>query len=106
MHKLLVGADIPANIYTVCPIEWADGSRSDIVYTSQTLTKSLPPMLIEIQYNVDQMLMLRLIKYSSNAFCRYNMLPIVLVVATKSLSSAAFKTEFIPSKRELFSAGS
>lgn len=100
MHKLLIGADIPANSYTVGPIEWADGSRSGVVYTSQT--KSLPPILIETQYNIDQTFILRLINYSSNAFYRYKMLPIVLVNATKSISSAAFKTEFTPSECELF----
>lgn len=63
----------------------------------------IKPVLTEIQYNIDQMFMLRLIKYSlKNAFHRYKMLPIVLVVATKSFSSAAFKKEFTPSECEFF----
>jgi hypothetical protein len=49
-----------------------------------------------MQYHVDQEFMFRLIKYSSNAYSRYKVLPIVLVVATKSLA-ASFEEKFITS---------
>jgi hypothetical protein len=38
--------------------------------------------------------MLRLIKYSFDTYNRYKVLPIVLVVATKYFSNAAFQREF------------
>ncbi|GAN01776.1 hypothetical protein MAM1_0012d01211 [Mucor ambiguus] len=88
-HSL--GTDMSANNYTISPTEWADGIRSDIMYMPQTLTKSMSLILLEIQYNIDQEFMLKLIKYSSNAFNRYKILPIVLIVATNSFSTAVFK---------------
>jgi hypothetical protein len=89
---LFIGTDVPANSYTVAQTEWADGSRSDMIYASRVeTTESLPPILIELQYQVNQDFMLRLIKYSFNAYKRYKVLPIVLVIVTKSFSSAAFQ---------------
>lgn len=58
----------------------------------------MPPILIELQYQVNQMFMPRLIKYSSNAYHRYKVLPIVLVNVTQSFSSTAFKREFTASE--------
>ncbi|KAG1146151.1 hypothetical protein G6F37_005445 [Rhizopus arrhizus] len=46
--------------------------------------------------HVDQEFMYRLIKYSSNAYSRYKVLPIVLVVATKSLATS-FEEKFVAS---------
>lgn len=85
IHPLL-GVDVHPDSYSVAPTEWTDGSRSDMVYAS---TKLLP-ILIEVQYQVNQEFMLRLINYSSNAYKRYKELSIVLVIVTKSFSSVKF----------------
>ncbi|CAO3702167.1 unnamed protein product [Rhizopus stolonifer] len=53
----------------------------------------MPPILIKMQYHVDQEFMFRLIKYSSETYSRYKVLPIVLVVATKSFA-ASFEEKF------------
>ncbi|KAI8094280.1 hypothetical protein BDF21DRAFT_408353 [Thamnidium elegans] len=74
--KNLPGVDISSDNYSVAPNEWADGSRSDMVYAS---TKPPPPILIKVQYQVNQEFMLRLISYASNVYRRYKALPIVLV---------------------------
>ncbi|KAI9262866.1 hypothetical protein EDC94DRAFT_518636, partial [Helicostylum pulchrum] len=75
-----------------------DGTRSDIVYASKIeKAESLPPILIESQYYVDQDFMLRLISYSSNSYKRYKVLPIILVIVTKSFSKANFQDEFTTS---------
>ncbi|CEG62933.1 hypothetical protein RMATCC62417_00161 [Rhizopus microsporus] len=98
----LVDVDVPSNSYTVAQSEWADGTRSDMGYAS---TESLPPILIEFQYQVNQDFMLRLINYSSNVYKRYKLFPIVLVIVTKSFSSAKFQSEFtISSKGSLLEA--
>ncbi|KAG0735436.1 hypothetical protein G6F57_013082 [Rhizopus arrhizus] len=97
-----IDASIPANTYVVAQNEWTDGSRLDVVYASPIkTTESLPPILIELQYQVDQDFMLRLIKYASHTFKRYKVLPIILVIVTKSFSSADFQREFTISRNGL-----
>lgn len=54
----------------------------------------VPPVLIEVQYQVNQDFMIRLISYACNAYRRYGKLPIVLVIVTKSFSSTKFQNEF------------
>lgn len=90
-------------VHVVFPqTEWADGSKSDIVYASPFgTTESLPPILIELQYQVDQDFMLRLIKYASHTYSYYKALPIVLVIVTKSISSVDFQREFTISRNGL-----
>lgn len=90
IYKSYIDLDVPLDSYSVAPFEWADSGRSDMVYAS---TK-LPPILIEIQYQVDQEFMLRLINHASSVYKRYKALPIVLVIVTKSFSSAEFQNEF------------
>ncbi|KAI8056512.1 uncharacterized protein B0P05DRAFT_517661 [Gilbertella persicaria] len=98
----LVDASIPANSYIPAQAEWTDGSRLDVVYASPIkTTESLPPILIELQYQVDQDFMLRLITYASHTYKRYKVLPIILVIVTKSLSSADFQREFTISRNGL-----
>lgn len=97
-----IDASIPANSYPIAQIEWADGSRSNVVYASSIETReSLPSILIELQYQVDQNFMLRLIKYASHTYIRYKVLPTVLVVVIKSFSSADFQREFTISRNGL-----
>ncbi|KAI7848389.1 hypothetical protein BDC45DRAFT_450383, partial [Circinella umbellata] len=94
--KSFIGADAPPDSYSVAQTEWPDGSRSDMLYVSQIDT--LPPILIECQYYVNQDFMLRLIQYASNVYRRYKMMPIVLAIVTKSFSKAKFQDEFTTSK--------
>ncbi|KAI9270867.1 hypothetical protein BY458DRAFT_510006 [Sporodiniella umbellata] len=49
----LLGTDIPADSYAVASNEWADGTRSDIVYAAGKPTKIEPPILIEFQNQVN-----------------------------------------------------
>jgi hypothetical protein len=59
----------------------------------------MPPILTEIQYLVDQDLMLRLIRDASSTYDRYRVLPLVLVLVTKGFSSTAFRREFTVSSK-------
>ncbi|CAO3659669.1 unnamed protein product [Rhizopus stolonifer] len=95
----LIDVDVSPDSYSVVSTEWADGSHSDMVYVS---TKLPPPILIEVQYQVNQEFMLKLINYASNVYKRYKALPIVLVIVTKSFSSAEFQNEFtVSAERQL-----
>ncbi|GAA5814903.1 hypothetical protein MFLAVUS_008406 [Mucor flavus] len=89
IHSLL-GVDVSPDSYSVAPTECVDGSRSELVYAST----QLPPILIEVQDQVNQKFMLSLISYASNVYRRYNELPVVLVIVTKSFYSAKFQEEF------------
>ncbi|KAI7889105.1 uncharacterized protein EV154DRAFT_446886, partial [Mucor mucedo] len=93
--RSLVGEIAPENSYTVAPTEWADNSRSDVLYTPRAeVTKTMPPILIVTQYLVDQEFMLRLIRYASSTYDRYRVLPLILVIVTKGFSSTTFRREF------------
>lgn len=58
------------------------------------VTKTMPPLLIEMQYLFDQDFMLRLIRYGSSTYDRYRVLPLILVIVTKGFSSTTFRREF------------
>jgi hypothetical protein len=99
---LSIDASIPTNSYVISPNKWSDGSRSDVAYASTTITNdSLPPVLIELQYQVDQDFMLRIIKYASHVYKWYKVLPVIVVFVTKSFSSADFQREFITLKNSV-----
>ncbi|KAI7884495.1 uncharacterized protein EV154DRAFT_28027 [Mucor mucedo] len=41
-----------ASMYSPRPTEWADGSKSDVVYVSNVSSTSFPPILIEVQHTI------------------------------------------------------
>jgi hypothetical protein len=64
----------PDNNYVVAQTEWAD-NRSNMLYTPRgEVTETMLPILIEVQYLVDQEFMLRLIRDASSAYGRYRVL--------------------------------
>ncbi|KAI9276368.1 hypothetical protein BY458DRAFT_545941 [Sporodiniella umbellata] len=67
-------------------IEWPDGNRLALAYVS--------PILIELQYQVDQGFMLRSIAYPFLTYERYTVLSIFLITLTKSFSSTGLQKEF------------
>ncbi|CEP09835.1 hypothetical protein, partial, partial [Parasitella parasitica] len=92
----LLGSSIPNNTYTTSSAEWADGKRSDLLYTPKNGAKiDLPPILIEVQNRVDQKFMLRLINYCANVYDRYEVLPVVLVFVVGKFASAKFEEKFV-----------
>ncbi|CAO3695429.1 hypothetical protein G6F70_008979 [Rhizopus microsporus] len=55
--------DVPKGTYTIAGTEWANGSRSDILYVPYLgIQNSLPPILIEVQSIVNVTFMERLVK--------------------------------------------
>ncbi|KAI9355169.1 hypothetical protein BD770DRAFT_391337 [Pilaira anomala] len=55
----------------------------------------LPPILVEVQHQVDQRFMLRLINYCANVYERYEVLPVVLVFVVEKFSNTILKKSFI-----------
>ncbi|KAG2214759.1 hypothetical protein INT45_006288, partial [Circinella minor] len=47
----LIGPDA-ASLYVLRPTEWANSSKSDIVYAANVSSTSLPPILIEVQHTI------------------------------------------------------
>ncbi|KAI7907813.1 uncharacterized protein BX663DRAFT_547485 [Cokeromyces recurvatus] len=92
----LVSKNIPADSYKVTPNEWADGTRSDVVYSVRDKsTVETPPILIEFQSKVSSNFMGRLIRYSLSCEGRYNVYPIVLIFAINGFSSLEVEKEFV-----------
>ncbi|EIE79741.1 hypothetical protein RO3G_04446 [Rhizopus delemar RA 99-880] len=93
--KSLLGTDVPEDIYTVTSNEWANGSRSDIVYmVKDKPTAERPPIIIEFQYKVSRDFMNRVISYSLSAYCRYKAYPVVLIFAIKGFLSVDIEKGF------------
>ncbi|KAG2235193.1 hypothetical protein INT48_003537 [Thamnidium elegans] len=93
--KSLLEEHTPSNLYYSAQTEWADGSKSDVLYVPKTdITDASPPILIEIQNRVDQSFMSRLIRNCTYVFDRYNVLPVALVIVVKEFSSVSFEEQF------------
>ncbi|KAG0808039.1 hypothetical protein G6F25_010093 [Rhizopus arrhizus] len=103
VQSLLGSTDIPANSYTVASNEWADGTRSDVVYAAESKsTKTQPPILIEFQNQVNHEFMNRVINYSLSAYRRYKVYPIVPIFAIKGFSSIEVEKEFVVADKKPF----
>lgn len=75
------------NDYHVGNSEWSDGTRSDVVLEPKSSVLNLPPIIVEIQYTVNQLFMKRAVNYSLQAFKRYKVDPIILIVCVNTLHS-------------------
>ncbi|KAI8364508.1 hypothetical protein EDC96DRAFT_544826 [Choanephora cucurbitarum] len=88
MLEPFMDLDTFSNSHTVVQTERTDGSLSSIVYAS---IEPLPPVLIEIQYQVSQDFMLWLIK----------LIPIILTIMNKPFSCASLRNGFTASRSGL-----
>ncbi|RCH88251.1 hypothetical protein CU098_009168 [Rhizopus stolonifer] len=70
------------SLYTPKPTEWANGTKSDIVYTASVTSSELPPVLIEVQHTINLDFIDRLLGYSLFAKKEYKAKPIVVVFGT------------------------
>ncbi|KAI8095965.1 hypothetical protein BDF21DRAFT_448096 [Thamnidium elegans] len=78
--------------YSPQPTDWANATKSDVLYASDN-TNSFPPILIEVQYNVDDNFLHRLVQYCEEANKQYSTEPVVLVfVINKIRDSVMSKT--------------
>ncbi|KAI8637514.1 hypothetical protein BD408DRAFT_447550 [Parasitella parasitica] len=66
--------------------EWANGTKSDVLYATNN-SKDMPPVLVEIQYAVDNNFLHRVVRYCEEIVTEYGVSPVVLVVAIHECSS-------------------
>ncbi|KAI7856239.1 hypothetical protein BDC45DRAFT_533671 [Circinella umbellata] len=73
--------------YIVGDSEWFNGCRSDLVLEPKSLSIGLLPIIIEFQQSVDYTFKKRVIQYSLQAYQRYKIEPIILIICMNTLSS-------------------
>jgi hypothetical protein len=76
-------------------------ARGTLLYFDvyQILAKIKPPILFEVQNQVNHEFMNRVIGYSLSAYCRYKVYPIVLIFAIKSIE---VEEEFVVANKKPF----
>ncbi|CEP10149.1 hypothetical protein [Parasitella parasitica] len=76
--------------------EWADGKRSDVFYIPRNgVTYDLSPIFFEVQNRVDQQFMLMIINYCTNAYDRYEVLPLELVFVVGKFANTRFEEKSV-----------
>ncbi|KAL0078180.1 hypothetical protein J3Q64DRAFT_1757166 [Phycomyces blakesleeanus] len=66
--------------------DWPNGTHSDVVLVPKSTDSSLAPIIIEFQQVVDKKFMKRAVGYCLQAYKRFEIEPILLVICIKSLS--------------------
>lgn len=67
--------------------EWNNGTHSDVVLEPKSSDLGLSPIIVEIQQKVDKAFMKRVIGYCLQAFKKYNIDPIILIICVDTLDS-------------------
>ncbi|KAI8056475.1 hypothetical protein BDF21DRAFT_481302 [Thamnidium elegans] len=89
--KELVGQNVDNAAYGLGRCSWANQSISDVVYIPKL--SQLSPVLVEVQCNVNEEFITRLIGYSLQLKQEYGQLPKILVITIKSIT-AEIKSKF------------
>ena len=85
--------------YSNAATEWRNGTRCDVLYLPEIpLRNSLPPILIEVQQNVNELFMRRLMMYSLNVVSTHvhSPLPIVLIFCINKVTPQSLLAKFTP----------
>ncbi|CEG81839.1 hypothetical protein RMATCC62417_15990 [Rhizopus microsporus] len=88
---------VKIDTYTNAATEWRNGTRCDVLYLPEiALRNSLPPILIEVQRNVNEVFMRRLMMYSLNVVTTHarSPLPIVLIFCIDKVTPQALQAKF------------
>ncbi|KAI9363318.1 hypothetical protein BD770DRAFT_381237 [Pilaira anomala] len=83
------------NSYILGDGEWADRTKSDVLYVPATASKTLPPVLIEVQHTVNSGFMDRAISYCLSVKRVYKTPPILLIICVNQVSPQALKSTFV-----------
>ncbi|ORX42602.1 hypothetical protein DM01DRAFT_1330070 [Hesseltinella vesiculosa] len=83
--KSIVGQQAE-NKYETKPTEWTNYTRSDVFYspTNRANAKTLPPILIEVQYAANGSFFRRLVEYCLMIRKHHSLLPIVIAICIHS----------------------
>lgn len=86
--KMITSALVNKDVdYIVADSEWSNGCRSVLVLETKTPSLDLSPIVIEFQHSVNKIFMKRATLYALEAYKRYQVEPIVLIVCMNTLSS-------------------
>ncbi|KAI8052720.1 hypothetical protein BDF21DRAFT_350186 [Thamnidium elegans] len=82
----LVNKHFPENLYTVAQIEWADTEGLFIMYYSSQNENDerYAPVVVTVQKEISQTSMLKIIRYCTFVYEKYNLLPTVLIISSSS----------------------
>lgn len=78
--------DVNGDAYRIGDTEWDHGLRSDVVYEPMHVSLDQPPIIVEVQATVNADFMNRAAHYCIMAYCRYKVLPILLIFNTRTTS--------------------
>jgi hypothetical protein len=78
--------DTNGDAYRIGDAEWDHGLRSDVVYEPMHVSLDQPPIIVEVQATVNADFMNRAAHYCIMAYCRYKVLPILLIFNTQTTS--------------------
>ncbi|KAG0937917.1 hypothetical protein G6F29_008452 [Rhizopus arrhizus] len=85
--------------YSNAATEWRNRTHCDVLYLPEILLRnSFPPILIEVQQNVNELFMRRLMMYSLNVVSTHvhSPLPIVLIFCINKVTPQALLAKFTP----------
>ncbi|KAI9475869.1 MAG: hypothetical protein EXX96DRAFT_574968 [Benjaminiella poitrasii] len=77
--------------YFIGNCEWNDGTRSDMVLEPKSAHSDLPPLILEIQHTVNLVSMKRAVSYCLQAFTRYDIEPIILIICVEKMHQDIYK---------------
>lgn len=85
--------DVAPGTYINDNTEWSSSMRNNALYVPRlSISSSFPPVLIEVQKQVDQNFMARLITYFVNIFMRYKCYLFILVFCIDKVCQAVIDT--------------
>ena len=76
--------DTSGDAYRIGDAEWDHGLRSDVLYEPMHVSLDQPPIIVEVQAMVNADFMNRAAHYCIMAYCRYKVLPILLIFNTQT----------------------
>ncbi|RCH86230.1 hypothetical protein CU098_004340 [Rhizopus stolonifer] len=77
--------------YFIGNCEWNNGTRSDMVLEPKSAHSDLSPLILEIQYTVNLAFMKRAVNYCLQAFTRYDIEPIILIICVEKMDQDIYK---------------
>ncbi|KAI8641165.1 hypothetical protein BD408DRAFT_433503 [Parasitella parasitica] len=98
--KVLV-PEVAEDHYAATPTEFINKNKCDVLYTPHDPLSAFPPVLIEVQNQVDEKFLVRAIHYSTLIYERYKKRPILVIIGVAS-ATAQFMSLTAPNSDFLF----
>ncbi|KAI8977685.1 hypothetical protein BDF20DRAFT_976201 [Mycotypha africana] len=85
ISKSLVSAS--EDQYTAAPNGFLNKCACDVLYLPKTINSEYPPIMIEVQKDINEKYMCRAVKYSTLVYEKYEKYPVVLIVGVSSVTA-------------------